>query len=438
MPRNKNLPRRYGGYSSVASDLYRYISSIAGAARRSGPSTPLLPAFGQPILPRTPRRVRNNPGPVYVGTPSGPQQRARRRGAATSKSMGFLYTKSKARPKKRKVSKKKLVTRAQITRYGTYKTVENGDVLTSTHVRYIGHTTHPADQIWNQISKALVKRIAISVGMEVNDFEKTIVASAIGDQWQIRYRTSWDATATLSSHTFISTAVYSLGDVAFDFVTWLIANWNNQYNIDGMTFIPTTGSKYPLKIINLKQALVHVDIKSTLKIQNRTVNAEGDDSNDVDNAPLYGRGYYGNGNGTQYNDNTVGTVPFVGDKDTGVISKDAGASVSLREPPFANMFVSCKQQGKIHLDPGQIKTSVLTYKKTTLLNSLMRQTVMNNSTIGRLYTTSGQFRFFGLEKMIDATSDPLSIIVAYEHNYLIGLAIQPLNNTITSSEFQTI
>jgi len=374
-----------------------------------------------------------------VGTPTQPRrQNVRRIGAATSKSAGFLSTRRRVRRRR-----SKRVTRSDITKWGSYKTMETGNVLSSDEVRYIGHSTFVFTQLWERLAAAMVKRLALKAGLMIQKLSDIIPYGIAGDVWTIRYRTSWESAAPLTDHNYTATGAYDYQDIIDSWTTFFMNFWNTQYNIDSIFFQPTTTAATVGRSwvqINLKNASIHVDCKATLKIQNRTINAEGDDNrDDVDNVPIYGKGYFGYGSGTQYNSGTVGTLPFVADGQSGIISKDALTDIALYEPPMAHLFHHCKSTGKVRLDPGYIKTSVLTWKRTVSLLSFMRRAASPPATNLHQFNTLGNFRFFGLEKMIDATPEGgTPIIVAFEHNYLCGMALQPMNSTHTSAQFQKL
>jgi len=83
----------------------------------------------------------------------------------------------------------------------------------------------------------------------------------------------------------------------------------------------------------------------------------------------------------------------------------------------------CKKSGKVRIEPGQIKTSVLKYAKRISFRELQRELnksddifyVGNISHTSKKQTRLGKYRLFGLEKMIDASSG-FPMTIATEHN----------------------
>jgi len=183
-----------------------------------------------------------------------------------------------------------------------------------------------------------------------------------------------------------------------------------------------------------------VYVKSTLKIQNRSVEVAGDDEDDVDNVPLYGRTYEGNGSGMDSRNPRVlaAAVDFYSHKSTGMINVIPGSSdMSLREPPLPNNFVGVKDSQKFSLSPGKIKTSILeTHIKGTSLHRLMR-TLYDPTNSGDVYrnTTYGSYRVMGYEKVILAEASKLTTSIAYEKNDRIAFKLNTHWNNSTNEYF---
>ena len=133
--------------------------------------------------------------------------------------------------------------------------------------------------------------------------------------------------------------------------------------------------------------------------------------------------YEGKGNGTTWTsfENYVGLGTLFANVTNGVISMD-GAS-DLREPMLLQDMTNASKGGKIHLDPGWIKTSVLHDRFSIGLNSLFNKYPFVEPGTSTRYKV-GKFRIMALEKMIEtnAASTP-NIAVGYEHNIRVAVGI---------------
>jgi hypothetical protein len=231
--------------------------------------------------------------------------------------------------------------------------------------------------------------------------------------------------------------------VTVDTISEWAADINRQWNttqapavlyaesvyISRITFVPGDASRLaalPQVGIRMLDSSVSMDIKCTLKMQNRSQNAltgTGED-NDVDNVPIYGYMYSGKGAGPIHKAHQG--VQFLAGELNGVISYGANTNApnALQEPPLAGDFVFVDRQGKMKLEPGDIKTSVLTYKKSHNFQKFYRKLVNLSATrllpeaTYRDHSGVGEYKLFALEKMIDTDQGPdqPSILLAFEHN----------------------
>jgi len=155
--------------------------------------------------------------------------------------------------------------------------------------------------------------------------------------------------------------------------------------------------------------------KSSLKIQNRSVAAVGDDEDDVDNQPLTGRIYERYGGHIRFNDKQSS---LQANSITGRILEGASTFTYLQEP-VDNWMVAGKGGFKsMRLDPGKIKTSVLTYTLKISLDKFVCELNKVAQSYGTLFGNQkcghnlGKVRMMQLERVID--SGEVDINGAYE------------------------
>ncbi len=192
----------------------------------------------------------------------------------------------------------------------------------------------------------------------------------------------------------------------------------------------------PIALLNLDDVYVHMRVKSSLALQNRTLGATATDNSkdDVTNNPLEGKSFGGSGNGTKMHvqDNTalLGSNTFYGDLKKGLIEFDpAGTTVTagmqsvLRRPPTANAFVGAMSVGHVRLGPGHIKKSIWVWKRKMRLSAYlnaMQERLRFPATTAFPKVPLAKFEFFGFEKLCRTGSGSEPVSVGYELNQSIG------------------
>lgn len=209
---------------------------------------------------------------------------------------------------------------------------------------------------------------------------------------------------------------------------------------------PVSFAQLSQTVIRLEGTYVKFYCKMDLKMQNRTVTVAADnESDDVNNAPLYGKSYYGPGVGTRFKVATI-TQGLSANVNTGIIG-NVGANLGAfsSEPLDYQNFANVHKTGKIHLDGGQLKTSQLVKSFTmqfgNMFNVVNRQLsdVGSTTAVGdRSYVPSkiANYRLFAVEKMMDANpaGSLTNVLLAFEHNVRMSAVIKtyPQNSTAIS------
>ena len=321
-------------------------------------------------------------------------------------------------------------------KYGVSLNKEAGKVYTASECVFLGHATAPLQTVREMMWRAIVKRLYIASGgydmtdMHISLPQNTSVAVFFHNDGS-------DAPQQVENYLF------GANNSLEDLVQWL-GSQQRVYN-DGenetrfykfIRLLPSsTYSERSLREgrVNLMNCYLNFSMRSSYKIQNRSINSatwSNEEADNVDNVPLYGKSYEGSGNGAIVkNAQLVGIVPgftatptLFADYQFGIIEGGATQN-SLKEPPYASDFMFVKRSGRVRLEPGAIKTSTLRSKGRVSFLDLQRQLaetqdvgyIGNIPTVSKVMTKLGQYRFFGLEKMIDAqASFPMTI--ATEHN----------------------
>lgn len=262
-----------------------------------------------------------------------------------------------------------------IQRYGYGISSEQGAVLTDNRCCIIMHSTTPRDTMVKLLFGALTKFVLTKLGIVQVSPTAALPFLAATDQITVVMRPQAGGSLSVFTYTIpAGTATFAnVSDGLYNaFELWFSAAGTaapSQCRIVSVTFTPVASLLAPFQV-NMFDAKISYKVKSTLKLQNRSLSSSGeDDGDDVDNTPLYGKSYFGYGTFTEFN--AAQYSGGLGDFCTNGngIYADVAANVNgYVEPPRPVDFTNVKKSGKIKLQPGEIKTSVLTTSKTQKLS----------------------------------------------------------------------
>lgn len=369
------------------------------------------------------------------------------------------YSKSAGRLKTRRLSKKYKKRNAMVVN-GVTRVIEAGGVIGGTAVSeietaWIGHAT-PVYQLKYCMWWAALRQLLVKVGASVESLAFNtviggvapgVVGTVTGDAFSVTLKATETAGVTTQTFTLVNTSTVS--DVVTFFAETSANLQTDTVNCLEMYFTPALGSVFARNKIRLQTSFVKVMMKSDLKIQNRTVigTATNDDvADDVANQPLYGKSYEGPGLGPVYK-SINGGGSFSANASTGVCTFIIGAPSAnneYSEPLEYQKFEKVSKAGKVHLDPGQIKTSTITKTFTAnfnyLLTQLNPQASQASTATGPRSQLNGKFstyRMFALEKMLDSQTALTSTqpIVAYEVNSKVMMSFQERRSQPTAQDF---
>jgi len=375
--------------------------------------------------PRTPSKTPINIGrPIKVDRMKIDTPRktntvsVKKMGAMASRSAGFFKKGSKKFKKKRLVKVQK--------KNGVNHTVEINSFVTGVDACWIGHATFARQMLYKQAVKVLFLHLMKATGVDFTSSDYTFASEiANGAKIAVDYRLAPESASATQLFEF-----QALQRSCDNFVAWWFDTprpWNGSDEVQFLKMYWAEGVNAEAAV-ELNNFLFDFAIKSTLKIQNRTKNVDGTDSTDEsDVVPLYGKSYNARGNNLKTRKDRVGssgTANIVnGDALTGVVTAFE-TDRSMKEPPQGYVeFSNVKSVGKAHLDPGQIKTSVLTHSFKMYLNTLQNRVGETPSASDRYARNIGVMRVFCMEKMINTLTDPVNnILLAYEHNYEVSVS----------------
>nr|QKI28987.1 Cap [Forsythia suspensa CRESS virus] len=338
---------------------------------------------------------------------------------------------------------------------------EKGGTINDPYCAYIGHGTCPQTILRRLMLGCLLKALIRRMGMSFSNCNQPLTFLTLGDQFIIRFRinqesaTEQNITYTLPGNQptfqnllngFVNAWVTSVQAATFkSSIDWLL--------VEAMFSPAGTGDLTACRI-PLENATITFAAQSELKVQNRSVPAEGDDTNDeVDRIPLRGMIYQFSGNGTNFKRTAlaaIGEVQFtpIGEKQDGIFLYGAnvnGGAEVLKEPPHPYNFVRCKKYNSIRCNPGEVKSSKVNYKTTMYLSTLLKLIVGTNEDAANaavsVLQTRGMFNLVAMEKVIETSSVASTQLIqlAWEVDYRIFGFISPklVDNTIGEHYYGT-
>lgn len=184
--------------------------------------------------------------------------------------------------------------------------------------------------------------------------------------------------------------------------------------------------------LDISDAKVSLWCTSRLKMQNRSVNTAGDDdADDVDNVPINCVAYsgYGTGCDSKYDYLNVN------------LCCDGNAVMSLSDPvnlgdaPIPQTFRGVRKSGFFRVQPGNIQTDVIKFKKMFTLDSIIRMLAIPRGD-SNIRVPIGKFTFIHLEKTLEANNAaPVAMSIACENQLFIDCKFYMNNSDIPVPEF---
>jgi len=261
------------------------------------------------------------------------------------------------------------------------------NIATQNESRLIGHTSLPVRATWYNIHRALLKTLVSKIGMHIASFtELTDVKGFI----RVYYYTEW---STGSLQTTFYTIPANGGnpvpwkDIADGFADWMLTlgaigldpvktRWMSVEYVPPSSYSPLN---QPRAKLSFSQLYCTVNSKSMLKFQNQSGVYKGlteeeaiATTDDVDNVPVELSTYYVTGN--QFIHQNARTSATVGLGFLGFDQTFTNSTVGS-EPCPASEILNCTNKTKITMDPGHVKTSIISYRKKLLFSQFIRMLV---------------------------------------------------------------
>jgi len=337
-----------------------------------------------------------------------PQNRRKGRGVAT---LGGKYG-----PKRFKKNKSKYYKKVKsVSVFNSFSgVVEHSGTFTDANCVTIGHATHP---MWQVCKTALASIYAQLFNRIHRPVQRWSDPHGQPNTWGVRIEYTDD-----NGVDRVSNVDFVTGENHFDFVSRLMTGLCSTFiqypccggSINIMQFVTSAGLNLE-GAVQLRGAMVTCVGKSSLKVQNRTAAAAGDDDSDLNNQPLSGRIFERNQGFIQFRDKQA---QLKSDSSTGRVLEYAGNLAYLKEPMDNWVLEGSGSAVPIRIDPGKIKTSTVNKTLKIRLDKLFNEFskisdqyggIFANATIPNIF---GKVRVMMLERVLDVGD--IGILGAYE------------------------
>lgn len=307
---------------------------------------------------------------------------------------------------------------------GATYTAEYSSTVSKVEVASLGHANLPQQPTLRTLWLAILKKLFVYVGVAPNSFAASIPFLSIGDSVVVLYKQRPD----LSTFSSAVSTLSGTENISY-FATNLVTTWDSQSPstiIEEIQFVPAAGSKLKFTRMNLSNARVVLKAHSQMRIQNRSLTAEGSTTMDsVSAAPIVGKVYEGFGNGTLVKDDstTLNSPPFYANNEGVMIP--AMVFNSTNEPPPAHIFTNVNKYGNIKFEAGEARTHNLNNYFTIRFTKLYQ--LLNGNNTADLYseTKLGKFGFVIVEKFIDNAGENNQVKLGFDIQHTISMYIKP-------------
>lgn len=261
----------------------------------------------------------------------------------------------------------------------------------------IGHNSMPAKVCTINLWRALFKYMLTRMNCKIKDYGELMTGEgfAAGDIFRINYYNG-GLVQTTSSTDFTVASTFTYDQIPAN----IAAHFDDtaaieSLRLDSIEFIPINGTRYPACNFQINDLKITVYTNSILKVQNVTRELDTTlETDDITRVPLEGKIYNYRGNNfvkkvnnsllagffTNVNDECIygawsaQSQTMLGGTSVGFYGSAAGPSNNDQttffkpvEPPRQYEIQNCTGMGTLTMQPGEIKTSVLTQKFTVSL-----------------------------------------------------------------------
>ncbi len=381
-------------------------------------------------------------------------------------------TKGQYRGKFKKGKKRVAFRSLKYARNGFVDTQEVSGIVNDPDCVYLTHSAIEFDYQLGMIARCLIRKMLkkvlnVSPGTEDEalDIDPTVV-SASGLRFEcveidvvsgIKYYTFWDSVAgstiaTLADNiNFVNLLRRQSTGIWMDSISATegsnISNARKwiEFNCYQRGYASANPDDLMLRHrLDMELETVHLYVKSSMKIQNRTRAADGStDAQDVANNPIVGYKYDFKSGVPQCKVDGAYLLNSV--RGVGAVNVIRAAQLPnvFKEPPLGSVFSNVKKAVKVRMQPGDIKEGSINYKVNMKLLQFLRKlhrrvSYYSGTPSDYIQMDSiGPSQMYAFEDVINVNALEL-IQIGYEVNREIGMYITSGRKTVSLGKFQQL
>lgn len=371
--------------------------------------------------------------------------RAMRRARGLSNKTSGIYN-GKYQGKFKKTNKKTAKKLSVYLNNGFVDTQEISGTVSDPDCCYLQHSAIDADYQLKMVRRVLLRKLLKkSIGWDCANADENIPVeqtTGVANSLVIELSVIDESTGSITYWSVTTSALINTINLIADNADFEIAfrkyasgtYLNDQMNTEKLLyfrcymldFAPLGTNHRLLGQIEIGCQTVHVNIKSEMKIQNRSLGAGGSsDSTAVNNNPVVGYQYDFKTGTPQSRQNGAYLLETTGGFSAVSLVRSAQLPNGFKEPPLPAVFLGVEKASRIRIQPGDIKKGVLYYK--TKMNLLKYITSVgyryNTFAVGPNFKAKhvlGKCQLYALEDVINVNVNE-NITLAYEVNREIAV-----------------
>jgi hypothetical protein len=314
--------------------------------------------------------------------------------------------------------------------WGGTATSDKGGAIADQRVLYVGHSTMNRTQIYEIVCRAIVRKLFMMADINITNWNDNIAVpngnytiAVLSFDNAVDTTINGTATSTLTSSSTYSDAVVALETAIRSRYANTAGAARSTVQMQRFTLeYENSAGKMVVAKLDVNNSTLTLNVVSKFAIQNRTkvgLPAATDDddvenANNIENNPLVGYRYTYSGNQPMLRGLNTGReagqfMPGIGNGFVSFVPSTTEQLFSFHHPPAPSKFRNVTKYSKVHLAPGDIKTSTLVYQKKFYMQKFFELFKDELSAIGATdnnvrRSSLGISEFIGLSKKLDSRS----------------------------------
>lgn len=340
-------------------------------------------------------------------------------------------------------------TQSMAAKLGCVLSNENYGSCTDADLVYIAHNTFAAGKVALAISCAILRKLfkkALNYDASaINQVIPTRSDLASGGLVSFIFRNPVDDARTVISHTLANNDTIESVSNSFIGIITQIMNGTTYLDLKSVTFSTYSDGgtiAHVIADINMENEVLKLNLKSVLKVQNRTLGATSGSSEDdvVDAQPLVGKVIEFRGGCIKLKNNDVQNAVHFRIRDTGILLlPGSNLKTGQLEPRQKHDFSNAYKQSKFLLQPGDIKTGYIKSSHAAYFNNIFKAFKYSKQTVSLVdYQTAapGKVQLISFEEQLNSGSANLIKVQYEQQQYVEAYLVTGKKPTITTFHTQ--